>query len=433
MPENNPKIPFLIQGGTVTFMGSTLQTNGFLHGSRGARMDASGNIEINNGTFRGDFQVGGFQKTIDNTSDIQTALTTVSSQGGGTLYLKDGTYTLTADITIPAGVTLAGVNRDQCIIDGAATYGISIQGATVYSTGTVSVSNGSKTVTGAGGASWTTDMIGDYIWLGSLGDYGWYLITDVPAATTITLDVEFKQKTIAGATYDISTVIDHVTVSNLTVTDCPTGVKIYRASEIIMDDIVVDTCSTYGIDMLEVQYPKIMATLTASPVNWNAVQVSGFEVIFTDFGNATNQNIIFDHVGNSTFLDSTIESSKNSHGLQMTSCSNIAFFSVSIQNNNLDGIAMTSCSGIQLNSLAILNNGNNGIRYVSSCLNNIVYGNTIANNTQYGMRLLNSVNNLNLTSINQFYSNTSGQYSSVAAGGSSSCIGRGNLNVTDFG
>jgi len=88
------------------------------------------------------FNIGGTVITIDNTEDIQTNLDIISTAGGGTLYLQNGTYTLTADVSIPSGVTLQGVSRDGVIIDCNSAYKVQITGTNIYTTGTVALNAG---------------------------------------------------------------------------------------------------------------------------------------------------------------------------------------------------------------------------------------------------------------------------------------------------
>src|SRR3990167_3528943 len=78
--------------------------------------------------FRGRFEVGGTTITITTTDDIQENLDLIESEGGGTLYLQNGTYTLTADILIPSGVTLRGISRDGVIINCNTSYAKKSQG-----------------------------------------------------------------------------------------------------------------------------------------------------------------------------------------------------------------------------------------------------------------------------------------------------------------
>lgn len=68
-----------------------------------------------------------------------------------------------------------------------------------YTTGTVSVTNGSATVTGSG-TTWTSAMVGRYI---SIGDTIPQRILTVPLATSLTIDVAWSGSALSAQTYSI--------------------------------------------------------------------------------------------------------------------------------------------------------------------------------------------------------------------------------------
>lgn len=72
-----------------------------------------------------------------------------------------------------------------------------------YTTGTISVTNASATVTGSG-TSWNTTTnaeVGEYI---KLPDGKWYKITNIASNTSLTIEVSYQGSTLAGQTYTIS-------------------------------------------------------------------------------------------------------------------------------------------------------------------------------------------------------------------------------------
>lgn len=79
-----------------------------------------------------------------------------------------------------------------------------------YITGTVSVTTLTTTVTGAGGASWTTSMAGRWIQIAmnstsnaTSGDNAWYQIASVTNGTTLVLNNQYQGATVSGGTYII--------------------------------------------------------------------------------------------------------------------------------------------------------------------------------------------------------------------------------------
>lgn len=70
-----------------------------------------------------------------------------------------------------------------------------------YSTGTVTVTNGDATVTGAGGATFTAQVVGRYFRATNDGD--WYRIETYTDSSNIELNKKFEGTTAAGASYEI--------------------------------------------------------------------------------------------------------------------------------------------------------------------------------------------------------------------------------------
>ena len=75
-------------------------------------------------------------------------------------------------------------------------------GASDYTTGTISVNNGSDTVTGSG-TSWSSDMVGRHI---KISDF-WYEITAVNSTTELEIRPEFGGSNVSGDSYQISELV----------------------------------------------------------------------------------------------------------------------------------------------------------------------------------------------------------------------------------
>lgn len=131
---------------------------------------------------------------------------------GNTLYRgNDQTGEFTA-ITLGNGSTLSTANYIDytvsngalLLVDGASRIQ-KYRGSTNanYSTGTLSVTNGSTTVTGSG-TTWATATnaeAGEYI---KLPDGKWYKINSVSTNTSLTIEVSYQGSTLSGQTYTIS-------------------------------------------------------------------------------------------------------------------------------------------------------------------------------------------------------------------------------------
>lgn len=131
---------------------------------------------------------------------------------GASLYRgNDGTGALTA-ITLGSGVSLASANyMDSTITNGTllvvdGTNKIQkYRGSTNsnYSTGTLTATNASATITGSG-TSWNTSTnaeVGEYI---QLPDNKWYRIIAIASNTSLTIEVNYQGATLSGQNYIIS-------------------------------------------------------------------------------------------------------------------------------------------------------------------------------------------------------------------------------------
>lgn len=131
---------------------------------------------------------------------------------GATLYRgNDSTGALTA-ITLGSGVSLTAASFIDSVIVGntllVSEDGNKIQkyrGSTNanYTTGTITATNDSATITGSG-TSWNTSTnaeIDEYI---KLPDGKWYLITAIGSDTSLTIERTYQGATLSGQTYTIS-------------------------------------------------------------------------------------------------------------------------------------------------------------------------------------------------------------------------------------
>jgi hypothetical protein len=81
----------------------------------------SGNTTCNN--FKSTYIVG-TTAALGHFSTIQSAVTAASNAGGGTVYIKEGSYSITTPITLPeADISFLGANRTTTIVNIATTNG----------------------------------------------------------------------------------------------------------------------------------------------------------------------------------------------------------------------------------------------------------------------------------------------------------------------
>lgn len=141
-----------------------------------------------------------------------TGITQLISKIGSSLYRgNDVTGAMTA-LTLGSGVSLTALNHvdwtvtnDTLLVVDHTNKIQKYRGSTNanYTTGTITATNASATVTGSG-TTWSTTTnaeVGEYI---KLPDGKWYKITAIGSNTSLTIEVAYQGSTLAGQTYTIS-------------------------------------------------------------------------------------------------------------------------------------------------------------------------------------------------------------------------------------
>ena len=388
-----------------TRFGNTIFTGGYVR-SRNFVQNVSGwqwrpdRIDI----FTGIFNIGGTQITIDNTQDIQTNLDLIESAGGGTLFLQNGTYLLTADISIPSSVTLQGVSRDGVILDCDGTFGVKITGTNIYTTGTLTINDTETTVVGSG-TIFTSDMVGRFIFLSD----AWYEITVFTDTTHITVGTPYSGTNLAGYAVAISSIANSATISKLTVTGATgAGVSLQYCQEPILNDLVIYGNGT-GIDADYVVFPKYLVACNENGVNLNQNFVEGFYWDFSEFSRSTvGANIIMTNTNNATAWNfSCVGGATN--GISATNCDNIAYASYDISNNGAKGIEFISgCDDNQIGLGRVFGNTSDNIKLTATSDRNTIVAVTSKNSGGSGINIANANCDNNVIVGNTFSNNSSG-------------------------
>lgn len=397
----------------------------FVTGVSGWQFDAEGNLEANNGTFRGTIVIGGQYRTVSSAADIQTALDAVNTAGGGTVVLENGTYTMSSDITLYSSTSLQGQNANGAIIDfNGGAYQIKVVGSGAYSTGTVSVSNNGTAVTGSG-TTWTGNVTaGQYIMLGGL----WYPITVVGGNTSITIGVPYAGKALSGATYVAATRITDVKVLNLTVKNSATAaLKLQYADEFYCQDVEFQTSASAidADDSNQINLIALDAVACNSGYDLNNVHYS----IMRDSGSVDAQvgvGMTLTGVTNSAFKSNFILNSAGD-GVNMTSCSNMQFDGAFVENAGQGLELISGNTDIFIQQSAFQNNGSDGVKFTATSDNIFIVGATIKDNGGYGLNIAASSCDGNVLTSSVFSGNSSGQVNDSGTG----TLIRGNVGVND--
>lgn len=348
--------------------------------------------------------IGGLLLTIDNTSDIQTSIDTLNAAGGGTLYLKSGTYTVTTALTGYSSITIIGVSPDETIINFSSTAAnLSFAGTGVYTTGTITSITSGVNVTGSG-TSWLANATaGQHLFLGTR----WYLIAAVTGDTTLVLAEGYVDNvTMPGASYRIASVKQNIKISDLSIknstgtgltfTDCRKltlnnvlfvsnnkGIALTNTSECGADNIVVVTSTSNGVELTNVGLSDFESI--------NSISNGGSGFVFNNIKavtfypcSATANTADGFNITTGVNLDLVIEASGNGgQGVECVSaCSDIVMQTIA-KGNTSDGIKLTATSdNCKIANGDIQSNGGYGVNIAAStCDNNIITGNAILLNT----------------------------------------------------
>lgn len=295
-------------------------------------------------------------------TDIQTAIDYVSGLGGGTVFIRTGTYTPTSDITLASSVSLQGEKESTTIIDfNSNSASFTFSDTSVYSTGTITSISGGVNVTGSG-TSWLANAsAGQYLFLANRH----YLIAAVTSDTTLILAEGYiGNATLPGASYRISTIMKDVDMSELTIQNSATeGLNIVGCKNITLTNMTF-YANNIGIKWQYVTENKVTSVVVVSSTS-DGVQ-------FTNVG-----------FGNSNGFLST---SSGGNGFTFDTLDTMPFLFCSSTSNAGDGINATGLINSYLTFEASANGGQ-GIEFVTGCNNNFLIGVQAAANTSDGLKL----------------------------------------------
>jgi len=407
---------FANQNGGTVLKKSFVQSPNFKSGSTGWNIDKNGNAEFNDGTFRGTLSIGGSVITIDNTKSIQDKLDEINTAGGGTLYLKAGTYTLASDITMYANVALIGVSPNATILDFNSTAGnLTIAGTHRYSTGTLtSITNG-VTVVGSG-TSWSANVVAGRDSMFVNGQ--WMIIATVTDDTHITLAEGYDGPTVSGDSYRISSTMENVRLSGFNVKNSTgDGIDIDDARYIVVDNVLaqdnnIGLTGSYVAEFAINGFTPVSNTSHGISItnggrfNWNstnAVSNGGSGIVL----NSIRSGGFSQGVGNSNTAD----------GFNLTSCTDISLVTFDASSNGGQGIELVSGNtSISVIDSGVRNNTSDGLKLTATSDKCLILGGSFENNGGYGINIAASTCDDNIVNTPQYASNSSGTLNDSGTG-----------------
>lgn len=163
------------------------------------------------------YDTGPYEAVVDAGGEGDYTTPSAAFTGGATsIFVKNGSYPETVDINVPEGGSMVGESPSGVVISfGGAALGINVDGngGTPYSVGTISIVNGSTTVTGSGTLWLANVSANDFILIG----ISFILIASVDSDTTITLSNTYNGEPITGGFYVAQSMFTGVVLSNFIV------------------------------------------------------------------------------------------------------------------------------------------------------------------------------------------------------------------------
>lgn len=351
-----------------------------------------------------DLNVVGSNLAIDSTQNVQAAINSLNSNGGGVLTLLPGTYSLAANLTLYTGISLVGTSPASTFLNfGSTNHAIVAAGTNVYTTGTIATITSGVNVTGSGTAWLTNVTAGQSLFLGTQ----WYLIAAVTSNTTLILTEGFNGSVTLPASYRIASIITDVELSNLTVlastgngltfTDVRrltmmnclfvlnnVGVAITNVSEWSADRVTSGSNASHGITITN-----------GGNLGWSRVNCAG----------NGGSGLVLSNILNMDLTAGGYDSNAVD-GINITSGMNISLL-VDASSNGGKGInAVATNTTLQVYNSRIVGNASDGIKLTATSDNCKLYANDIEGNGAYGINVAASTCDNNIISLSTFASNT---------------------------
>ncbi len=310
-------------------------------------------------------------------AQVNAIIDTIAAKGGGTIKFLVGQYGFNDDINLKSGVAIIPETPGGVLFSFAGTNkGVKIHGTLIYDTGTVSITQGTNTVTGHGTLFEANVTAGQKIFL---YDKYW-TIASVDSDTQLTLSTNYTAQTLTEESYVIVNTIESVTVGLFAIFGSSgAGISIQYAANIFPDMILIG--NDIGVKLNMATVVNITTFLGDSnrihlygDTNKTAIREGAME-------NATEKGLYLTNGISNYFEDIGIWNS-GEEGIYIENARESTISGVFTYFSGADGIKMVNTKAFKLvNSFSKYNTGN-GITVDENCEDNIIIGCDLRDNTE---------------------------------------------------
>jgi len=345
--------------------------------------------------------------TIDDECCNYNSIANAFSDGNADVYVRNGTYTESSDIIIPTGGKLIGESLGVIItLSSGASVKVDGSAGVKETAGTISVTNGSATVTGSG-TTFTNLSSNQFI----LIDYTYHEIGSITNDTSLELVNIYRGVTKSGFVYQAQNMSSCVSIEN----------------------IIINGSSGTGLSLRATRIANVKNVIVSG--NGTNVSVVDCGDCTLDVVNAQNSTVgpgVLIQDSNDITFSSCTMTNNTTHGVHMDSTSNHVTISECSVTNNNTGIECSNDIG-SIKGCFISSSVTNGINLSGN--SNLVEGCTVLLNGGVGIYITGEDN---ITSNNRVKTNTGNGVELTAAAvnnlvTTNSIIGNTGVNFVDNG
>lgn len=343
---------------------------------------------------------------------IQNAIDYVVDLGGGIVFVRDGTYIIPSSLTMYGGVQLVGESTSGTIIDctnaGITNPGIGAIGSSRGTTGTVSLTYGSATVTGVGTNFQPSVVAGDTLEVG----FALFEVATISSDTSLTITTAYEGPSVTGEKFHIFSPLRDFSIRNLTFTKSPNdaAILVENCVDFSVEDVLLFDNEFEGLEVNSSSGFNI-GGITATAGNSTGISIGGVgsaaggwrsKVIIKDLISTNNDGVgIYLSVLHGSKISNIFSSFNNNDGIVFNDCVGTDAFGVNSYENADDNILITRTSNSVFSNIISDKGVGDGIEIANTSTGNRLVNLSLDSNAGYGLNISSATD----TTVRGIYTN----------------------------